>query len=888
MSILCICESPGKIKEMSKYLGKNVIVKASMGIFRDLNPKEMSIDFDNNFKPIYVITNADVVRNLKAAMRNIDMVYIASDKDLAGEKIAQDIYDVLKPKQYKRLIFTSITRDAIMDAIKNAGKINKNTVAAEKTRRVLDRLYGYLISPILSNHIGGRLSAGRVQSVAAELVVDKENEIKKFIEKNSDSTFFKVSGSFSGIKMTLCESTDKKPWQLEDAYSGKTARIVLLDTDSPHDKAIVFLKRCIKSSFLVHDITDKEATRSATAPFMTSTLQEEANRKFGMPVDLTMRTAQKLYEAGAITYMRTDSIEISAQGHKDIKKVIELTYGAEYYQRNHYKNKSTTAQEAHEAIRPTYPDRLTVENEINDPNQIKLYKLIWQRTIASQMKPAKINITTIQVNISQYIEFKYSPFYFFQSHIEKIIFPGFMKVYVESKDDEDKVDDNNEIANAIDNNAIDNNAISNNNFAGKIPKVGSAIIMEEIIVKQEYLRPPPRYSEASLIKKLKILEIGRPATTVNIIKTIKEREYVKIDNIPGTKKKISILSIKSKNGKPIKTIFEDSTSILIGKEMKKLIPTELGKNVNDFLVEHFAEMMDYNFTAKIEKELDAVENGDKIWHNVVKKFHDKLNPIVIELSKTCSIQTKDSGTSLGTDKKGSEIFSIKTKYGPAVRKKVGDKFVYSKIVEPLTLETIKLADAIKLLAYPKVLGKYKSIEVKLHKGKYGFYLSYNGSNYSFSNNISNNDVDDDDDDVDDVDDNKVNNNNNNNNRDTDYSKISLEDAIDVINNKKTNTIAEFDIKNGKKTTKATVLNGQYGAYISVLRGKKKVNYPVPRHMDPKKLTEKIVQNLISQKKDVGSRRVEASGSKTSTSTTTKQKTVRQPKVVAKKKTVINK
>lgn len=807
MTILFIVESAGKIKTISKFLGKNYMVKASMGHFRDLDPKSMSIDFENNFEPLYIITKPDVVKNLRSAMKNVDMLYIASDNDTEGHAIAQTIYDVLKPKNYKRLVFNSITKEAIMNSIKNAGVIDKNSVAAQKARRVLDRLYGYLISPILQKQIGGKLSAGRVQSVAAKIVIDKENEIKDFINKNSESTYFRVNGTFSSLKANLYEI--KGEIDKNDTYNGKIAAILLTDSDEPNSLVKKFMNKCTQSKFIVHSVSDKTSTRNPAPPFETCTLQQEANRKFGISVDVTMRTAQKLYEGGFITYMRTDSVEISPEGHKEIKKVIEKEYGKEYYQKNVYKNKSASAQEAHEAIRPTHPDLLSVEEELEDDLQIKLYKLIWQRTIASQMKPAKINITSIQINISQYVDKSITnPFYYFQSQIEKIIFPGFMKVYIESVDD-----------------AEDDDTMKN--FGGKIPSKGKKLDMEIITAKQEYKRPPPRYSEASLVKILKKMGIGRPSTYVNTIKTIMNREYVKVDNIAGIKKDVIIFTIKSNN-----KISETKTTISLGSEKKKIIPTNLGITVNDFLVDFFPEMMDYKFTAKMETELDAIFNGQKIWHKVVKKFYDKLLPIIENLSNKQGI-AKPEERSLGTDLDGVEIFVTKTKYGPAVKKIFGTKNIYASIPNDLSVDKIKLKDAIKLFLYPNILGQYEKKDVILNKGKFGYYIVHNKINYSIGPEIK--------------------------------KEFELSDAIKIIKEKKSGTIGEFNITENKKKIKAIVLNGTYGPYIQIFRGKNKTNYPISRNFDPANLTEEIILSIISQKKPSGKKfnTKNYSGSKTS-------------------------
>ena len=687
MSILIIVESPVKIKKLLQILGSKYKIEASNGSIRDLDKKTMSINFENHFEPIYVITKPDVVKKLKEAMKNVDTLYIGSDLDYEGSAIGQSYLDILKPKHHKRLIFNSITKEAVLNAVKNAGELNKDQVAAQKTRRVVDRLFGYLISPILQRQIGGKLSAGRVQSPTVRLVIEKENEINNFLEKNSESSFFKVHGCFSKLKSILHESSNKNPFDIKEPYKGKVAQIPLVDEDNPNIKVIALLKRCLKSEFRVHSIEDKISTRSPSPPFTTSTLLQEANRKFGMPLDSTMKTAQKLYEGGFITYMRTDSVEISPQGHEDIKKVIEEEYGKEFYQKNVYKNESESSQEAHEAIRPTHPDLLSLEKEVDDPYQIKLYKLIWQRSIASQMKPAKINVTVIQISISKFIEEQIEPFYYFQSQIEKIIFPGFMRVYVESVDD-----------------PIEDETISN--FTGKVPMAGDKVIMEEIVAKQEFPKPPSRYTQGSLVEKIKKLGIGRPSTYVNTIKTIIDRDYIKIADVPGIKKESTTYTIKSENKKHIMSIFEDTGTVLVGKENKKFIPTNLGITVNDFLMEHFPEMMDYKFTAKIEEEMDIIANGNKVWYKVVEDFYDKLKPIVDELISK-EKESRSEGRSLGVDEEGNEIYATKTKYGPAVKKKMGSKFVYAKIEKPLTLDNIQLNDAIKLFEYPKLLGKYQ-------------------------------------------------------------------------------------------------------------------------------------------------------------------------------------
>lgn len=480
--ILVILESPGKVAKVASFLGSGYVVKASMGHIRDLDPKKMSIDFDNHFEPQYVITKPDVVKNLKAAAKGVDMVYLATDDDNEGAQIAKSLLEVLKPAHYKRLLFNSISKEAILGSIKTATDLDENKVNAQKARRVIDRIFGYFISPLISKKIGGSLSAGRVQSPVVRLIVEKENDIKQFLKSNQDSTYFKVTGYFEKLKATLYESLDDEPWLATDALKGKIAHIPLIDGPEPKAKVITFLKRCLKSQFVVHSVTERTATRSPAPPFTTSTLQQEANRKFGMSVDTTMRVAQKLYEGGYITYMRTDSVQLSKESHKEIKEVIVEDFGEEYYQYKQYQTKSESAQEAHEAIRPVHPEVHHLDGEVDDEFQKKLYKLIWQRTIASQMKPAKINVTTIQITISKFVKEEIEPFYYFVSQIERVVFAGFMKVYVESVDDEEE-----------------NGTVKN--YTGKLPKEGDIVKMDNIIAKQEFLKPPSRYSEASLVKK---------------------------------------------------------------------------------------------------------------------------------------------------------------------------------------------------------------------------------------------------------------------------------------------------------------------------------------------------------------------------------------------------
>ena len=790
MTILFIVESPGKISKIASMLGSNYNVKASVGHFRDLNPKNMSIDFDNNYEPIYIITKPDVVRNLKSACKTASMVYLATDMDLEGHAIAQHLCDTLKPTHYKRVCFNAITKPAILEAIGKAGPIDANMVSAQKARRVLDRLYGYSISKLLSAQLGPGLSAGRVQSVAVRLIIDKEIEITNFLTKYADSTYFRVTGVFSKLKASLYTTTDS---EVEGAYTGSVALVNLDEVTKKktdiHRTIRTLLERCSKSTFTIRSVLKRETLRQPQPPFETATLQQEANRKFGMSVDTTMKTAQKLYEGGYITYMRTDSVALAKDAHKALKKTIDKVYGPEYYRKHEYGNKSASSQEAHEAIRPTDP-ALTTLDDVSDKLQIKLYRLIWQRTIASQMKPAVILITTIQIDISRWLKYEYDPFYYFQSQIEKILFEGFMKVYTESVDDaETDVD-------------------TMMSFKGTIPVVGSKVSITSITAKQEYKRPPPRYSEASLVKILKKLGIGRPSTYVNTIKTIMTRGYVRIGDTAGIEKKVVTLGITSDS----EGIAETAGTVLIGKESKKILSTELGQTVNAFLLEHFTEMLDYKFTAKIETQLDAISGGSKVWQTVVGSFYDRLSPILAKLATSSPPKAFATDRLLGTDK-GIEIYVCKTRYGPAVRKQVGDKKVYAKLDPKADVDRVTIKDAKALFLFPKKLGTHADFEVMLFKGNYGFYVKHASQSYQLADSST---------------------------------EPTLEVCVKTIQEKTASILHTFNLTIKRTKVIATVIQGKYGPYVQTVAGKKKANHTIPRHLDSAKLTSQQVQELVEK------------------------------------------
>jgi DNA topoisomerase I len=777
---LFVVESKGKIAKISKILGKGYVVKASYGHVRDLDKNSMSIDFDNDFAPIYVVTKPEIVSDLKRSMKGVDCLYIASDLDMEGEAIGQHLYDILKPKKYKRVVFNSITKETILTAIKQAGVLDKNLVDAQRARRILDRLFGYMISPVLGRNLGGKLSAGRVQSVATKIIVDKEKEIEAFVNVNESSSSFRVTAQFENKLSSVLHlaKNNKLP------YTSSVAAL-----SKPDKNVVRLLGKMSKSTFKVVSVKNAESIRKPSPPFETSTLQQEAHRKFGMSVKTTMTTAQMLYDGGFITYMRTDSITISEEGHAGIKKVIVEKYGAKDYNYTQYATKSASAQEAHEAIRPTDPSIMSVAKEIDNALAIKLYKLIWQRTIASQMKPAKIDVCTIQISISKIKEDV--PHYFFQSQIENIIYPGFMKVYVESKDE--PADGSNSSGVTTD-------------FKGRVPKEGSKIAMLEITAKEEFARAPPRYTEASMIKTLKKLGIGRPSTYANTITTIIKQEYVQISDVPGVKKVIAKYTVGPTDPDDKVQIEKEDIEINVGKENKKLIPTKLGIRVTEYLVENFPDMMDYQFTAKLETELDKIAEGSAKWNKVVKKYYDKLEPIVTKLKS----QTIEKVERYVGKIDGFKVYATKTKYGPVVKKMIeGVKPLMASIPSPLTEKTVTLKDAIKLFEYPKILGDHDGQSVLLKKGKFGLYIAHGGKNYQMK----------------------------------EQKEITLKEATALIKTSTDNTLGSFTIG----PNAVTILNGQYGPYLRVVNSKRKWNCPLPKDINVKKLTKSQIETVMKNR-----------------------------------------
>ena len=684
--ILVIVESPGKIKKIEEYLGNNYIVKASYGHCRDLDSKTLSIDVNDNYKPNYIVIpdKKKVIKDLKYYASAATEVILAADEDREGEMIASSLRDVLKLKQPKRIVFHEITKKAINDAVANPTIINENMVMAQQTRRLLDRLVGYKISPLLWKQMQGQLSAGRVQSVVVRIIVDKEEEIKKSIS----SPYFKTIGIFD--------------------YKEKKLNTVLNKYDQIYkfeeEDVLEFLNKFSKTDICkVVDVGNRLTNRKPSPPFITSTLQQDASTKLGFNSKQTMMIAQKLYEAGMITYMRTDSTNLSKQALDDCKAYIIKNYGDKYSQLRTFTKKSKNAQEAHEAIRPTKLNISTFDKLGNECK--RLYSLIWKRTIACQMADAKVDILTIKIDIinKQSILPKDT---LFVTNLETIIFDGFLIVYNNSNVEEDT---NQEIT-------VEKEKLN--------IKKGEIINFNSVKVTEEYTKPPLRYNEPGLIKYLEKNGIGRPSTYASIMSKIVDRNYIEISNIDGVTKDSQQFTITKKSLTTKTKVKKTIKEITIGRESKKLVPTEMGIKVNDFMVKNFEPIMDITFTAQLEKMLDKVAVGKAKWYNILDTYYKMFNPMVLELqeqSKHITDLTKNDKL-VGIDPTtNQEIYSTVAKYGVCVKTLDDDKWKYAP-VKDMEQDDITLEKAIELLEYPKTIGKIGNGDVTLNKGQYGLYF----------------------------------------------------------------------------------------------------------------------------------------------------------------------
>ncbi len=744
---LVIVESPAKAKTIEGFLGKDFTVKSSFGHIRDLPGKNISIDVENNFEPNYVISDdkKKVVAELKKLAKSAEKIWLATDEDREGEAISWHLIEALglNEKDTERIVFHEITKTAITGAIENPRKLNKNLVDAQQARRILDRLVGYELSPVLWKKVKPSLSAGRVQSVTVRLLVEREREIKAFESK----AFYKVVGVF----------------KLNDGIAFKAE---VSNRFESYEEAKTFIQECEKSTFSIADVVKKPATKSPAAPFTTSTLQQEASRKLGFSVAQTMMVAQKLYEAGKITYMRTDSVNLSDLAKNAAKDYIVKSFGAEYSEPKNYATKSKGAQEAHEAIRPT---DMSVSN-VGSGQEGRLYDLIWKRSLASQMSKAKIERTTATIDVS---ESKYN----FVAKGEVITFEGFLKVYLESTDDENEEEQE-----------------------GMLPamKQGDVLDRQIITSTQRFTKAPARYQEAALVKKLEELGIGRPSTYAPTISTIQKRGYVVKEAREGVERKYKVISLDSDG------IAEEEKVETTGAEKNKLFPTDIGMVVTDFLSEHFENIMDYSFTADVEKQFDDIADGLKKWTEMIKSFY---NPFHSSVEQTLESADRASGErKLGVDPASGKPLIVRIgRFGPMAQIGEADdeeKPKFASLLNGQSIETITLEEALELFKLPRTVGEYEGKTVVAAIGRFGPYIRWNSLFMSLKK------ADGDD-----------------------PMTVDIERAEELIKLKIEQEKNKY-IKVFEEDDTIQVLNGRYGPYIKF--GKK--NIKIPKDKVPEELT----------------------------------------------------
>ncbi|MDT8394348.1 MAG: type I DNA topoisomerase [Bacteroidales bacterium] len=746
---LVIVESPAKAKTIERFLGKDYLVKSSFGHVMDLSESDLGVDVENGFTPQYSVSpdKKKIVGELKKLAAEAETVWLATDEDREGEAISWHLVNALdlNADEVKRIVFHEITKTAITQAIESPRRIDRNLVDAQTARRVLDRLVGYELSPLLWKKVKPALSAGRVQSVAVRLIVEREEEIKDFKSTSS----FRLTAKFYQK-----DSDDKALVSAELPKRFATRK-----------EAEEFLNTCIGAAFSVAAVEKKPAKKSPAPPFTTSTLQQEASRKLGFPVAYTMRIAQQLYESGLITYMRTDSVNLSNLAMGMAKETITKNWGAEYVKTRKYATKSKGAQEAHEAIRPTYIQNDSISG---DKPAKRLYDLIWKRTIASQMADAKLEKTNVNIDISTSKEQ-------FVARGEVITFDGFLKVYIEGTDDAKK-EENGSILPPLSN--------------------GDVLLPDSILATQRFTMHPQRYTEASLVKKMEELGIGRPSTYAPTISTIQKREYVKKNDKPAEEREfVQLILSKDK-------ITEKKGSEKVGGDKSKLIPTDLGTVVNSFLMQYFEDILDYNFTAGVEKEFDQIADGQKEWNKMIDAFY---GPFHEKITQTQEKSKKFSGEKLlGTDpKSGNNIYVKIGKYGPMVQ--MGDasnteKPRFAGLKKGQSINDITLEEALALFNYPKAIGEYEGEEMLVALGRFGPYIRHNKSFYALDKGDNPSDID-------------------------------RERAIEIIlakrEEEKNRIIREYDENKDVK-----VLRGRYGPYISI--GKK--NFKIPKGTEPESLS----------------------------------------------------
>ena len=777
---LVIVESPAKAKTIERFLGENYVVKSSFGHIRDLEKKDLGIDIEHNFQPKYEISpdKKAIVKELKQLAKEAKTVWLASDEDREGEAIAWHLFEVLglKKENTKRIVFHEITKDAILHAINNPRDIDKNLVDAQQARRVLDRLVGFEVSPVLWKKVKPSLSAGRVQSVAVKLIVEREREINHFVEQK----YYKVTGTFE----TKDASGNSIPLKAE-----------LSERFSTQEETVNFLEHCKKATFSVSDVETKPSSRKPAPPFTTSTLQQEASRKLGFSVSQTMAVAQKLYEQGHITYMRTDSVILSQLAIGAAKAVICNTLGEKYSKPRNFATKTKGAQEAHEAIRPTYMDKESISG---DKNEQQLYSLIRKRTLASQMAEAELEKTTITIAIS-------GEKYTFEAVGEVIIFDGFLKVYMESFDDEKEDDE-----------------------AALLPAIHKGDQLQRSLIQalEQYTTHPPRYTEASLVKKMEALGIGRPSTYAPTITTIQNRGYILRESRDGAERQLDQIDLKGQDIK-VKKI-----NRMFGAEKKKLFPSDIGMVVTDFLSNYFMNIMDYNFTANAEDALDHIAEGEVEWQSMIGTFYQ---PFHANVEKTLKESERNTGArELGKDPQTGETVVVRIgRFGPMAQIGEGESVRYAGLLKGQLMETITLEEALDLFKFPRQLGEFEEKPVSIGIGRFGPYIKHNQLFVSLKKGID------------------------------DPGTITLETAIERINEKreieKNRKIQEFE--NGVQ-----ILNGRFGPYITF----NKVNYKIPKGKEADKLTFEETMAIIEKGGDCKKKTTKKTTKKAASKTTKKE------------------
>lgn len=768
---LVIVESPAKAKTIEKFLGEGFTVKSSFGHIRDLAKGDSAIDIEKGYLPNYIVSTdkKKIVTELKKLAKDADMVWLASDEDREGEAISWHLSEVLglKPNNTKRIVFHEITKSAILHAIENPRDIDSNLVKAQQARRVLDRLVGFQLSPVLWRKVKPSLSAGRVQSVAVRLIVEREKQIEDFVTSSS----FKLQGLFQTSGKPIRADLAKRPATLQEANE--------------------FLASCKGATFKVGSIKTVPAKRYPSAPFTTSTLQQEASRKLGFNVSRTMMLAQRLYENGHITYMRTDSVNLSDFARKSAQNTINNEYGEQYSKPRKYATKNDSAQEAHEAIRPTNFD---INSAGDDDAQMRLYQLIWKRAIASQMSDAQLERTTIEIVNDKNADA-------FKAKGEVIKFDGFLKVYLEGTDDENDEED-----------------------SGLLPQVAEGQVLElsEIKATQRYTRPPARFTEASLVKRLEELGIGRPSTYAPTISTVQKRGYVVKDEIDGKSRSYDVLTLKNDE------IVSEKLNENYGADKNKLHPSDIGRVVTEFLIEHFSEIMDFGFTASVEKEFDEIAEGMKNWSQMIDDFYQ---PFSKNVTKTLENAGRATGErALGNDPKtGKPIIARIGRFGPMVQ--IGEqddeeKPRFASLTKGQNINNITLEEALDLFKMPRILGVYEDVDVKANIGRFGPYVQHQKMFVSIP-------------------------------KEEDVMTIELARAIELIEAKK---IADANriIKKFEEDPDTEILNGRWGPYIK--SGKK--NYKLPKDLeDPSKLSLDEVKHIMENQPAKGKRKAKKSAKK---------------------------